>query len=396
MQNRNDIGGFVFVVCGAKEHLDTLALSYTILQTKTKHPIYVVTNQSRNAYTLNYPNLIDAEIPDQELDPHQSSIWLKTNLHSILPEGKLYAYLDTDILAYGKKIDQIFDQYISPITFAPDHCKMPQFSPYAIECGCLNTLEEKRKEISEILAKEDPLSTSTDPHILEQREDLFKVFQQVKKNGKLPFNFYLKYFTSWPNFKINHQFKLDQRKKIWFDGKNNPVMHKINMRRVAKKAGLKWNYLKNEITLPDGRSLYSNFCSHLPEGIEKKFQAKVTDPNWQHWNGGVFLFGPESKEFMNTWHEYTMKIFEDLKWKTRDQGTLIATVWKLGLQNHPTLDQKWNLILDYYFPHLAINEGGKITVNGKDFIHPELVHIYHHWGDTSWDIWNRVIANLST
>jgi hypothetical protein len=390
------IGGYVFVVCGSKEHLDTLALSHSVLAKKTRYPIYVVTSQSRNAYPIDYPNLIDVNIPETYSDPHRSSIWLKTSLHTILPPDKLYAYLDTDILAYGKNTDQIFDEYISPITFAPDHCKMPQFSPYAVACGCLDTLENKRKQVNEVLSKEDPLYASTDPVLLEKRTRLFKAFQQAKKKGKLPLSFYIKYFTSWPIFKMDAEFKLDQRKKIWFDHEDNPVMHKINMRKVAKKAGLKWNYLKNEMTLPDGRNLYSNHCAHLSQKIKEKFKISITDSNWQHWNGGVFLFGPESKLFMDTWHQFTKEIIADPEWKIRDQGTLIATVWKLGLQTHPTLDQKWNLILDYYYPDLAVNKLGEITIQGEEFIKPELVHIYHHWGDVHWKIWTQVMTNLST
>lgn len=393
---KNNIGGFVFVVCGAREHLDTLALSYSVLAKKTKYPIYVVTAHSRNAYQINYPNLIDVKVPDSYLDPHRSSIWLKTSLHKILPTGKLYAYLDADILAYGKNMDEIFEQYVSPIIFAPDHCKMPQFSPYAVACGCLEALDKKRYEVNEIIAKEDPLSVTKDPVILEKRAQLFKAFQQRKKNGKLSIGFYLKYFTSWPIFRFNDEFRLDHKKKIWIDGQNNPVMHKIVMRKIAKKAGLKWNYLKNEMTLPDGNSLYSNHCSHLQQKIKEKFNITVTDPNWQHWNGGVFLFGPESKEFMDTWHQYTINIFEDQEWMTRDQGTLIATVWKLGLENHPTLNKKWNLILDYYYPNLSVEDNGKITIDGKEYIAPEFVHIYHHWGDLQWEVWNKVMANLST
>jgi hypothetical protein len=392
---KNQIGGYVFVVCGSKEHLDTLALSYSVLEKKTKYPIYVITDNSRNEYLLRYPQLINIQTPS-ELDHHQASIWLKTSLHRLLPSDKLYAYLDTDILAYGKHPDGIFDQYKSPIIFAPDHCKMPQFSSYAVICGCMDMFEKKRKEVNELLKKHDPLSQSNDPQIISKREELFKIFQQSKTNGKLPFKFYLRYFSSWPVFWINNEFKLDQRKKIWFDSAGQPVMHKINMRMIAKKAGLKWNYLRNEITLPDGRNLYSNFCSHLSKQIKNKFGIEITDANWQHWNGGVFIFGPQSSDFMNTWHQFTMEIFKDKEWKTRDQGTLIATVWKSGLQDHLTLSKKWNLILDYFYPVLQVRDDRKITIDGNEWIDPEFVHIYHHWGDTSWEVWNKVAVNLST
>ena len=33
-----------------------------------------------------------------------------------------------------------------------------------------------------------------------------------------------------------------------------------------------------------------NECDHLRTAIHEKFSVEVDDPNWQHWNGGVFLF----------------------------------------------------------------------------------------------------------
>jgi hypothetical protein len=389
----NNIGGFVFVVCGAKEHLDTLSFSYSVLQAKTTHPIYVVTDNSRNEYLLQYPNLVDVRTPGH-YNHHEASIWLKTSLHLLLPAHKIYAYLDTDVLAYSKNPDGIFKEYMDPIRFAPDHCKMPNFSPYAVNCGCMDLFENKRKEVDQLLKELDPLSGSPDPIVIAAREKLFKVFQQSKTRGKLPVGFYIRYFLSWPYFNINEEFRLDRRKKMWIDKKNNAVMHKVNMRKVAKQSGLKWNYLHNEMALPDGRNLWSNYCSHLPELIRKKFNVNITNAQWQHWNGGVFLFGPASKDFMDTWHQYTLEIFADPEWKTRDQGILIATVWKLGLEDHPTLDQKWNLILDYYYPNIRVLDNGEITLDGKKIIQPEFVHIYHHWGDTKWEVWNKVMDHI--
>jgi hypothetical protein len=87
-------------------------------------------------------------------------------------------------------------------------------------------------------------------------------------------------------------------------------------------------------------------CGHLRQRIQEKFGVHVADPNWQHWNGGVFLFDPESTDFLETWHEFTRAIFHDPLWKTRDQGTLVATVWHYGLQDQQTLDQKFNRIVD--------------------------------------------------
>ena len=90
-------------------------------------------------------------------------------------------------------------------------------------------------------------------------------------------------------------------------------------------------------------------CDHLRQAILEKFGVAVPDPNWRHWNGGVFLFDSDSTEFMDMWHAFTRSIFDDPAWKTRDQGTLIATVWKQGLQKQAVLPRIYNYIVDSMF-----------------------------------------------
>jgi hypothetical protein len=87
-------------------------------------------------------------------------------------------------------------------------------------------------------------------------------------------------------------------------------------------------------------------CDHLRQAIRGAFGVPIASPLWQHWNGGVFLFNRQSEAFMERWHSYTMQSFRDPYWQTRDQGTLIATAWKMGLQNQPTLPAQFNLIVD--------------------------------------------------
>jgi hypothetical protein len=84
----------------------------------------------------------------------------------------------------------------------------------------------------------------------------------------------------------------------------------------------------------------------LRVAIESKFGVEITDTDWQHSNGGVFLFDSESTDFMDTWHQYTQSICNDPDWRTRDQGTLIAAVWKQGLQHQPVLPRAFNHIVD--------------------------------------------------
>lgn len=91
----------------------------------------------------------------------------------------------------------------------------------------------------------------------------------------------------------------------------------------------------------------SSRCDHLVEAIRDTFQVEV-DPNWQHWNGGVFVFSPAAWAFLDCWNQFTRTTLANPLWQTRDQGTLVAAAWKLGLQKTPTLDRKFNYIVDCY------------------------------------------------
>jgi glycosyltransferase involved in cell wall biosynthesis len=118
-------------------------------------------------------------------------------------------------------------------------------------------------------------------------------------------------------------------------------------------------------------------CSHLPQAIERKFGVSVPD-HWVNWNGGVFLFGPDALEFMETWHKLTLQIFEDPYWRIRDQGTLIATVWKLGLGHQACLPQEYNFILDLNNLDLRYDRAAGYSLHGLlSGIHPTFAHIMH-------------------
>jgi glycosyltransferase involved in cell wall biosynthesis len=94
-------------------------------------------------------------------------------------------------------------------------------------------------------------------------------------------------------------------------------------------------------------------CEHLHLAIRKKFKVEITDGAWRHWNGGVFVFDENSAGFMELWHKQTLAAFADPYWKPRDQGTLAATVWKMGLQRHPALPGNFNFVVDPFRFNLA-------------------------------------------
>ena len=384
---------FVFAVCGGKEHTDTLKIALEFLTERTVLPIFIVTDNRRNEEKVEGDRLIDTQTPI-ELSNHEAAIWLKTSLHRILPKGRKYMYLDTDVLAIGNNIDSVFDEFIPPIIFAADHCKMMQFSPYALNCNCLAEVQEYRKKINSLMNEADPLRTSNNVEIIEKRKRLEGFYKQLHDNFLLKVFATIRYIVSGRNFKLYPDILFDRKEKIWKTPEGDFIMKSLDMTAICKAAGLKWNKLKLEPQLPDGRNIWQDHCSHLQDNIHKVFDIQITQKNWQHWNGGVFLFSDESYDFLETWHQYTLQIFKDSKWKTRDQGTLIATVWKFSLQNQAMLHPRWNCIADYHNKALEIGSNGKeITLNGKDFFMPQFIHIYHHFGDETWNIWNWTIKH---
>ncbi len=386
---------YVFVVCGSKEHIETLHFSLRSFKKNTRIPVIVITDSRRNEIPIVHDRVIDFKTPEH-FDHHQASIYLKTSIHRYLPENGRYVYMDSDILAVGEHCDQIFDEYIAPIRFAPDHCTIPFFSPAALNCGCQEEYDKLIGKIKSYVDELDHFQFSDDEDILRQR-DILKKRLAVVLNDRVKFlKAGFRGFFSWPVFYFDKDFKYNRKEKLWYNTDNHPVMAQVNWAKVARRFGLRYNYLTMKIKNKEGRVIWNNECGHLPEYIREKFGVEVEKSNWQHWNGGVFLFDKSSHDFLESWHQATMEIFKDPKWKTRDQGTLISTVWKFGLQNHPTLHAKWNYICDYNNALFSYNQQeSTLTDDGKKFIRPEFVHVYHHFGDTTWDFWNWVTRDFS-
>ena len=143
-------------------------------------------------------------------------------------------------------------------------------------------------------------------------------------------------------------------------------------------------------------------CAHLRQALQTTFDVRVDSPDWRHWNGGVFLFDQDSIPFMRLWHELTMLIFDDPVWRTRDQGTLIATIWKFGLQNQSVLPRMFNFVVDPYWGvpsskrqslvprHFVVNDEYSLSPGG-DKERPALLHLINGGaGRTGWQNWDEV------
>jgi len=385
-------GTFVFVVCGAEEHIDTLHFSLRYLKKFSKNEILVLTDSKRNEKSVIHSHIIDVRTPEN-FSHHQASIFLKVGIHNHLPKGKNYCYLDTDVVAISSDVDAIFDEFIAPIRFAADHCSVNKFSPIAVNCGCLESKLPVRQDLKARLDKADAKGT---PKYKKKRQ-LIGYFEELKTNLPLRIKTAIRYVFAWKTFRLNEAFWFDKRKRIWYDNENTPIIFEADTKQIEEQTGLK--YHRSRLTWVDknGFDIWLDDCDHLIDRIKEKFNISVTTRQWQHWNGGVFLFNDQSHGFLNAWLDKTMQIFEDPKWHTRDQGTLVATAWQFGLKDHKVLDKKWNFIADFENNDVQLKEetGVFTTDRFKTSHHPAFVHVYHHFGDTNWYVWNWIASRIS-
>lgn len=395
---------FVFVVCGAKEHTDALHYSLQALKKFSKTEILVLTDTSRNEEEINHDSVIDFITPIH-FNHHQASIFLKTGIHKFLPTGNNYCYLDSDVVAVDEQVDSIFDQFVAPITFAPDHCVTNEFSPSAIHCNCAQEFSTWQKELKLLFAEHKNLTrVPRVPENLEKKNSLVQRLAEIKKS---------KWGYRWLSFKFNlsrNKFRLhsdailDKQKECWFDKNGNPILYEkedqfLFEETIESESNFKCDRNDFATWRMDGKNVFDVRCNHLQKEIKNEFGIEIKESEWQHWNGGVFLFNDSSHDFLNTWHEKTLVIFSLPNWKTRDQGTLIATAWQFNLQQHPKLRREFNLIADYQ--NLNIEHKGQLEFVLKskaENIRPHFIHVYHHWADKRWDVWQAVekITGIAT
>jgi hypothetical protein len=382
---------FVFVVCGAREHIDALHYSLAALQKFSTKRILILTDSSRNEVPIDYVGVIDILTPEK-LNHHQASIYLKTGLYKYLPVGNLYCYLDTDVVALSLEVDMIFGQYTAPITFAPDHCVADQFSPSAMKCGCRENYATWEKELKQLFVQYKDLVR--EPENLDKKKQLEHKLSAIKKNKIYYHWIALRFNLSKHIFKLDEDNFLDKKRSVWVDKNGHPILYEKDIRGsvdlIEKNTPYRIDKNNHKRWYRDGLDVFDVRCSHLQEAIKQEFGVEVKLLDWQHWNGGVFLFDDSSVDFLSRWHEKTLRIFDLPNWKTRDQGTLIATVWEAGLQNHRTLSRKYNLIADY--GHKKINYLNQLTFQFEDgeIVEPAFIHIYHHWADLKWNVWKDV------
>jgi hypothetical protein len=391
---------FVFVVCGSREHTDTLNFSLKFLRRFSRARIHVLTDTSRNEAVIEHDRIIDVQTPDN-LSHHQAAIFLKTSLHRYLEmkPGDLYCYLDSDVIAVSPKVDEIFNLKPEPVLFARDHCPLREFSPMAMNCNCQEEQENRNREFFSIINKLFPGNVFTESQTNKDKQKLeaaFEYMKEIKLQSWITAAVYgfKRYVLPVKTFRFAG-FRFNKKNRYWLNSKNE-IIHvdfAYHSKRVKDQSGIwldpktgRWYNAKNEDISPATPA-----CEHLSEHIKNKYEHDIPG-SWRHWNGGVFLFNQNSAEFLDYWHKITMEEFGDPASKTRDQGTLAVSAWHFGLQNMKTLPVRFNFITEHQNPDTMWDAEKGYTMNGfKTIFEPAFLHVYHHWGDESWDIWKSVM-----
>jgi hypothetical protein len=205
---------FVFVVCGAREHIDSLHFSLVALRKFSDKRVLIVTDMRRNEIPVVHDDIIDITTPPK-YNHHQASIYLKTGLYKFLPKGNNYCYLDTDVVALDDNVDEIFNEYTSPITFCTDHCVLEEFSPSAINCGCYEAFQIDSPKPYYFY---DDFYKNVRPNLLYIDESLEKIESLIAESKSSKWIYYWHKFKYWlpgKYYDLNKDYKMDKKLGVW-------------------------------------------------------------------------------------------------------------------------------------------------------------------------------------
>jgi glycosyltransferase involved in cell wall biosynthesis len=90
----------------------------------------------------------------------------------------------------------------------------------------------------------------------------------------------------------------------------------------------------------------SRQCRHLRQAIREAFSVRIASGTWIPWRTGVFVFGQESVELLDLWHQNAVSVMSEARWSGRDQWALAAAVWKLGYQDKAALPRRFCRVVD--------------------------------------------------
>jgi len=391
---------FIFVVCGERKHIETLNFSLKYLKKFSNYPIWVITDLKRNEIEINHDNIINISTPF-ELNNHQASIYLKTQLPFLLPDDVIYCYLDSDVIAVSREINNIFSHFVPPVTFASDNKEVDLFSPYSVNCGCLEKHLSDHQEFWNIVSHIVPNFDKDIVIKMPETRDLLNAINNINKKPFLNIIPLIKYVLYYlfgnkliNKIKIKDNLYLDTSLKNWV---LNEKIFYPNLTAYRKEIYLKSNKIfkwkRQSWINKEGKDIFKCKCSHLREEIRKTFSLHIPK-NYIIWNGGVFIFNNQAKIFFKHWHENTMNIFKNSYWKIRDQATLLVTAFQLNLQKHYNLPETYNFLADFYDYSFTLskNDYDITIIKDNKKIKPYFLHIYHEFGNNNWDLWQKILS----
>lgn len=143
-------------------------------------------------------------------------------------------------------------------------------------------------------------------------------------------------------------------------------------------------------------------CPHLREALYCDFSTDAA-PDFQLWNGGVFVARQGAGTLLDDWHEMATTIFTNPYWHTRDQGVLAGAIWRAGMQNAPRLPARFNTIIDCFdnipIPRRATTPPAALAQFPAHLPLPQAVaahFINRGIGRTGWPHWDNLSRLLDT
>ena len=391
--------GFVLAVCGGEEHQRRLDEALSFLRAFSRREVTVVTDPRRNARPIAGARVVEVPTP-AGLDDRAAAIWLKVSLPELLPGPAPRCYLDTDVLALSAEVDEVFDAFVPPVTFASDlpspGADLRRFSRHAVACPCreegerlerffarLDALTALHRAHHDLAALDDPGFYRGARFEGERRRGRWwrGVARAAWPDGSLRFE---QRFEAGEPVSIRYAFpgsswSLEKRagepRGVWSDGSDGA------WRWVEVAGGGYWEDERGDSfrRLPgvDGREEAWWFrageprrrwserpghdhggvwldreggdlgeCDHLAEALEASFGVAIPDRRWVPWNGGVYLFSDASRDLFAAWRSFASAILDDPRFVARDQGALAAAVHRCGLATHARLPSRFNRIVD--------------------------------------------------
>jgi len=394
---------FVFCVVGGEEHLSRLRQAVAALRPRTSAEIVLVSDRRRTAGPLPSIPCVDVETP-AALSDRTAVIWLKTRLADLFPDGTS-CYLDTDLEARGRSVDDVFGQLRPPASFASDltspGASLRSFSRHAVRCACHREGERLERFAAEVedltrfharraaeLARLGDEALYRDPDFRGQRRiGRWGRWWRGEASGHSPDEAiaWRQRFESGLPVEIRWRFAGEAWELVregdleaWHHPSGAQLAWHLSGEREGGGSGA-WESPSGEsfrrLSTPSGEQLHwyadgrprrrwepdaghphggrwldaagsdLGECDHLAELIERELDVAIPRRDWVPWNGGLFLFSGDSRELLHAWWRDCERLWRAPEAIERDQGALVATAWRLGLADHPRLPQRFNWIV---------------------------------------------------